>query len=235
MNIKEDWKPIEGLEGYYISELGNMMGPQGLRKTSMVKNNSIGTKIRNKFRKLKALVWEAFKGKVPEGYYVHLIDGDMNNCELSNLELKKANNEQRFNQRDIGKRKEILDGYMKGDNKLVVEYLRLPEANIQAEIYHQLRVFKMRCILEYKVGDSRFDLALLNEDMAIVAIIEVKSYAIDKMPNIRTAQIKKYKKYGIPIHVIGRMKGIPGLVDRLSRKYPEAMMDAPMVIPSKYL
>lgn len=37
------------------------------------------------------LVWEAFKGEIPEGFEVIHIDGDKQNNKLENLKLEKIN------------------------------------------------------------------------------------------------------------------------------------------------
>lgn len=105
---------------------------------------------------------------------------------------------------------------------------RISEANIQAEIYHQCKLNSINCYLEYKVPGnkprSRLDIVILDNDDNITLIIEVKSYIVDKLPNLNTRQIRKYLKYGIPIVVIGRMENIYNLIKGIkSQIYKEGI------------
>ena len=64
---------------------------------------------------------------------------------------------------------------------------KLSEANIQAEIYHQLKLLEIPCILEYVINNSRFDIIVLdNKKENILLIIECKRISADKGIGKRT-------------------------------------------------
>jgi hypothetical protein len=45
-------------------------------------------------RSVKDLMWMAFKGAIPEGFHIHLKDGDPTNVALSNLETRPGRREE---------------------------------------------------------------------------------------------------------------------------------------------
>ena len=79
---------------------------------------------------------------------------------------------------------------------------RLPEANVQAEIYCQLKALNIEVILEYKQYVKamncfmRIDVAVIQGDRLITAI-ECKSRNRTRI-NENTRQHKKYMSLGIP-------------------------------------
>lgn len=75
---------------------------------------------------------------------------------------------------------------------------RLPEANIQAEIYRRCKELDIECYLEYKHEHCRFDIVIVRDEL-IIGIIEVKNSVRTKI-NKRTRQYKKYSSYGVPLH-----------------------------------
>lgn len=93
---------------------------------------------------------------------------------------------------------------------------RIPEANIQAEIYHRLKLEGVSRILEYKHLKSRFDIMILEEvgERAFAkGIIEVKSWAKKgREPKWEGAQLQKYGKLGLPVLVCGRWEEIEDAV-----------------------
>jgi hypothetical protein len=96
---------------------------------------------------------------------------------------------------------------------------RISEANIQAEFYRRCKDNNLHCYLEYKHEKSRFDAVMYyRETLEIYAIIEVKSYAEKKAPNLDTKQLKKYNQYNIPVYVIGRMEAIDEVIEDLLLK-----------------
>ena len=95
---------------------------------------------------------------------------------------------------------------------------RLPEANIQAEIYHQCRLLGINCILEYKVPRSRFDICIIKDDK-IVLIIETKSHKINHqtlVPPINK-QMKKYQWWKVPILYCGHMEQVQEVIDKIKK------------------
>ncbi len=81
---------------------------------------------------------------------------------------------------------------------------RLPEANIQAELYHELRKANIRCCLEYSMyceetrSNLRADIiTIIGDDIG--CIIECKSrggnFAIDK----EGKQYRQYRTFNIPL------------------------------------
>jgi hypothetical protein len=91
---------------------------------------------------------------------------------------------------------------------------RLPEANIQAEFYHQCKLNNIKCYLHYKIDHSVFD-AIIIKDNTIIKIIEFKSYVTNRDGKINTKQLKKYSQYGIPIVLITRLWQIQNVIDSL--------------------
>ena len=85
---------------------------------------------------------------------------------------------------------------------------RIPEANIQAELYHKLKLEGIESILEYKSDGCKLDLIVV-KGRDIKCIIEVKSYTKNRLPNYHTKQIEKYKKFNLPIKICGSMSDIP--------------------------
>ena len=81
---------------------------------------------------------------------------------------------------------------------------RLHEANVQAEVYRQLRNNDIKCCLEYRIHCPKYncivraDIVIIRDGL-ITAIIECKSRKSDKKPNYSGRQYKKYKSIGIPV------------------------------------
>jgi nicotinate-nucleotide pyrophosphorylase len=104
-----------------------------------------------------------------------------------------------------------------------IKYKRLPEANIQAEIYHVCKKNGIGCLLEYKIDNCRFDVVLFDTGtQEIYAIIEVKSFKYHTNKawsgNEDTKQMRKYKTYGLPVYIIGRMEHVSKTVKMIVDK-----------------
>lgn len=80
---------------------------------------------------------------------------------------------------------------------------RLPEANVQAELYSRLRNAGVNIMLEYRCAISsmnsniRMDIAVI-QGKRIICAIECKSRAKNKHVNIQSRQHHKYLSIGIP-------------------------------------
>jgi hypothetical protein len=100
--------------------------------------------------------------------------------------------------------------------KLEIKH-RIAEANIQAEFYHQCKLNKIPCYLEYKIERSRFDAVIYEEkSKEILCLLEIKSYKYEyDDANIDTKQCKKYSKYRIPLIYIVRMSDIEEVIKYL--------------------
>jgi len=97
---------------------------------------------------------------------------------------------------------------------------RLHSANIQAEFYRKCRMLDLRICLEYKHDDCRFDAVAIDDDDNIVAIVEFKSYSAKfrqphYTPNYNTKQITKYKKFGVPVFIVGRMNQVEYIIYKI--------------------
>ncbi len=101
-----DWRPVPGFEGYYeVSVLGQV---RRIRKRSDAVHGSARLKSpkyltpcwqhsnpkvilsmpgKQRILSLTHVMWEAFRGRVPEGMMVIPMDGDRYNLELDNLTL----------------------------------------------------------------------------------------------------------------------------------------------------
>lgn len=72
--------------------------------------------------------------------------------------------------------------------------------NLKAELYHQIKIRKMRCEveLEYTESGSRFDAIIYCGD-EIVAIIEVRKLNVQSPPKLTGRKHLKYEKFNVPI------------------------------------
>lgn len=94
---------------------------------------------------------------------------------------------------------------------IFTEPRRLPEVNIQAELYHQCKLRGITCFLGYRVkrpGEHTcyFDAVIL-KDNRIACIVEVKShlerYTVPR--SRKTKQFRRYSSFGIPVLYLTRM------------------------------
>jgi hypothetical protein len=105
-----------------------------------------------------------------------------------------------------------------------MEYVRptrLPEANIQAEVYRRLKELNIECVLEYKFVKEkiRADVIVI-KDNKIICACEIKSKLYLNRPvNTTTKQFKKYFSLGIPIFYTGRLEKVDELINRIVNLY----------------
>ena len=98
---------------------------------------------------------------------------------------------------------------------------RIPEANVQAEIYRLLRNKGIKCCLEYRVevpeynNHLRADIAIINGD-DIACLVEVKSRKNGKI-NKEGRQYKKYISLGVPVIYCLSFKEVGHCVDEISK------------------
>ena len=94
----EIWKKIEGYENYEVSNLGNVKslnylrtGKEQILKPAKMKNGYsyvfLSKNGKGKIYRVHRLVWEAFNGRIPEGYQVNHINERKNDNRLENLNL----------------------------------------------------------------------------------------------------------------------------------------------------
>jgi len=104
---------------------------------------------------------------------------------------------------------------------------RIPEPNIQAEIYHRLKLKGIECMLEMHLycekygGELTPDILIISKEQ-IVGIIEVKSLIGDKrlsnreiFPDmqISSKQLKRYLLYGLPLFYCTNWEGIEKAIE----------------------
>ena len=106
-----------------------------------------------------------------------------------------------------------------------IEYIKPDKkhsANIQAELYHQLKINKIRCCLEYRTKYGVFDLIVIYKHQ-IIAIVEIKNYTSKKrykntkFSNLyeewnNSEQKKRYKKFGVPVFLCYRKHYIDNII-----------------------
>lgn len=103
--MNEEWRQIVGAwPGYEVSNLGHarrreVVSPAGYLledgpiyacdQNGRAKISYIDESGKRVIRMLGRTVWVAFVGDIPEGHYIHHMDGDRFNNELSNLEINR--------------------------------------------------------------------------------------------------------------------------------------------------
>lgn len=85
-----------------------------------------------------------------------------------------------------------------------------PEANIQAELYHRLKLLGIKMVLEHKVDNCKFDGIIIDENEEnILALIECKNYVTgDSERWSKTKQSKKYREFMVPIILVTKEEEI---------------------------
>lgn len=100
----------------------------------------------------------------------------------------------------------------------------VPEANLQAEFYHECRLAHIKCFLEYrsrwndgKKPGCHFDAVIVHKKN-IVAIIEFKKRKKTKEERERWRngkQSNKYKRYNLPIFLVTHVDEISETINNL--------------------
>ena len=89
MNTKqENWLPIDGADGYYVSDLGNVKSDYRSLKLNVNIGGNLYVAIRTKVYTIRKLVASAFLPKNTGTVLFH--DSDKSNCALNNLYYNKA-------------------------------------------------------------------------------------------------------------------------------------------------
>jgi len=99
---------------------------------------------------------------------------------------------------------------------------RKSEANVQAELYSQLKAAGFVCELEYKVkrpGErgARLDVIII-QDGQIPAIIEVKNHAKPEETKAnwkQRAQYMRYSRFGVPVLICPAAEYIPEVIEQV--------------------
>lgn len=123
-------KRIPGFDAYTVNEYGEIFSTRGkplcqwfdnmgYKMVVLYKNGS-----RN-YKRVHRLVYEAFKGTIPDGYIVNHIDEDRGNNTLSNLEIiTNSQNIKHFHEYNEQKSYDI-SVYKKEDDSFVSRYSSL--------------------------------------------------------------------------------------------------------------
>jgi competence CoiA-like predicted nuclease len=96
---------------------------------------------------------------------------------------------------------------------------RIPEANIQAELYKRLKDLNIESMLEYRFKDFhlRADLVVIKNN-EIICACEVKS-RITQRPIHLGKQFQKYLKIGVPIFYCLNQQDVDKTIERISVLY----------------
>lgn len=100
---------------------------------------------------------------------------------------------------------------------------RMPEANVQAELYRQLRNKGIRCCLEYKMktpkGENvRVDCVIMDANDFIILLVETKSSKREnKRVNTGTRQYERYEDLGLPFTYCINTKDAEPIVEAVHR------------------
>lgn len=87
MKITDDFKEIPSCPSYYVSKEGIVLNSSGRILEGNERNGYLRVNLINGHRSIHRLVWETFKGEIPEGMVIDHIDGNRSNNSLSNLRL----------------------------------------------------------------------------------------------------------------------------------------------------
>lgn len=171
--MDEQWQPAPGFHGHYeVSNLGHVrslmlrpgrckksiprsvplaLKPQkwkkGYRKYRFGKCDGLNPNSNNSAFFAHRLVWETFRGPVPDGLTINHIDGDKTNNRLDNLELA-THQEQDTHARSLGtKRWRTKDGFTE---------VRLTADDIREirRAYATGKVTQVSLARKYRVGPS---------------------------------------------------------------------------------
>lgn len=101
---------------------------------------------------------------------------------------------------------------------------RLPEANLQAELYKRLKDIGIGSCLEYHFKDFRLraDLIVIKQN-EIICACEVKSYRTDREPHLDTKQYQKYLKLNIPIFYLVNLKNLDTIIYKITNLYNRSL------------
>lgn len=89
----EEWAPWPGDKRYRVSNLGRVRGVHGkllARRRHSSAHRVLVVWASGKHRTVRDMVLETFVGRPPEGHRAFHIDGDKENCALSNLSYETA-------------------------------------------------------------------------------------------------------------------------------------------------
>src|SRR4051812_36051654 len=99
--------------------------------------------------------------------------------------------------------------------EFLVRFKRVPEANIQAEFYHEFRQLGLPCLLEYTTVTGRHDLAIFNAACdQLLCIIECKNNEWRG-----AGQLLRYQRLGVPIFKLCRLVDCAPLAMRIKGEF----------------
>jgi len=102
--------------------------------------------------------------------------------------------------------------------KFRLPYVRVSEANIQAECYHQLKLRGIDSYLEFKHDHCIFDMIIYDKKNDIIAIVEFKSRKeVNKDKVYMTKQIFRYSQYGVPVLFCNHLSQVADTVDTIQK------------------
>jgi len=96
---------------------------------------------------------------------------------------------------------------------------RISSANVQAEFYRQCMNAGIKCHLEYRVDNCRFDAVIVHND-EIVFIIEAKNYKPNPQRPRAVKQLEKYSQYGIPVILLKDFSSIEPAILKIREVIP---------------
>lgn len=95
---------------------------------------------------------------------------------------------------------------------------RPSEFEVQAKLYNKLLNKGFIVKGEVKAYKARFDLVVYDKNYKAICIIETKSWK-KKRYVTPTKQLKKYRKFGVPVIVCGWMERVDFTVERVEKLF----------------
>ncbi len=97
-----------------------------------------------------------------------------------------------------------------------VEARKVPQANIQAELFYCLRERNIFCVLDYRADKGvKFDVAVIHGD-DVVCIVEVKSRVRERVSH-KLAKVERCERYGIPVLLCVNFNNVKDTIEEIER------------------
>ena len=135
-DLTKEWKKIPFNENYVVNKDGEVANLKTCKKLKGTERSGyLRVLIKGKNYSIHRLVWEAFNGEIPSGYYVDHIDGNRANNSISNLRIVTQSENMKNAMKNGHKGQTPVLQYDKEGN-LIKEYKTIQEAADAMDVTH---------------------------------------------------------------------------------------------------